>query len=176
VPIRTVTANHITSTLLITLSTGFNSSQPSGPNPLIIVLANNTLRTGHPRTIPTFTVSLSNPQTLTHNFAIYNGLIGQGGVRVDRTSNVISPSSPTTSETFTLARGVYQYYCEFHFTTMLGQIRAINPDVDGDGDVDLDDLIGVFVHQFGTDLTYDIDLDGDVDLDDLIMVFLHQFI
>jgi len=49
------------------------------------------------------------------------------------------------------------------------------PDVDGDTDVDIDDLIGVFLNQFTSNLQYDLDADGDVDIDDLIFVFLNQF-
>jgi hypothetical protein len=49
------------------------------------------------------------------------------------------------------------------------------PDVDGDTDVDIDDLIGVFLNQFTSNLQYDLDADGDIDIDDLIFVFLNQF-
>ncbi len=48
-------------------------------------------------------------------------------------------------------------------------------DVDGDGDVDLDDLISVYLHQFTQSSVHDINNDGAVDLDDLIITFLHQF-
>jgi hypothetical protein len=56
------------------------------------------------------------------------------------------------------------------------QVRKAG-DVDGDADVDIDDLIEVFLHQFTASIPsyYDIDNDGDVDIDDLINTFLHQF-
>lgn len=51
-------------------------------------------------------------------------------------------------------------------------------DVDGDGDVDVDDLVQVWQHQFSVSVPnfYDIDNDGDVDVDDLVTVWSHQFI
>jgi serine protease AprX len=50
-------------------------------------------------------------------------------------------------------------------------------DVDGDRDVDIDDLVSVFLHQFTSSLpsVYDIDNDQDVDIDDLITTFARQF-
>ena len=56
------------------------------------------------------------------------------------------------------------------------RISAFRPqDVDHDGDVDLDDLVLVYLHLYTSDLNYDVDFDGDVDLDDLISVYLAQF-
>ncbi len=52
-------------------------------------------------------------------------------------------------------------------------------DTDGDRDVDLDDLIATYLHQFTTEPTtiprYDIDGDGAVDIDDLILVYVNQY-
>jgi ABC-type transport system substrate-binding protein len=55
------------------------------------------------------------------------------------------------------------------------------PDVDRDNDVDLDDVIGVYLYQFRpvTPVSAlsirDVDYDMDVDLDDLIITFIRQF-
>jgi ABC-type transport system substrate-binding protein len=59
------------------------------------------------------------------------------------------------------------------------------PDIDKDNDVDLDDLIGVYLRQFqnptnqanwATQLYMDdVDYDGDIDIDDLIITFVRQF-
>ena len=61
--------------------------------------------------------------------------------------------------------------------TVPGQICVKCPrcDVDGDGDIDVDDVILVYQHQFTNDLRYDVDNDGDVDIDDVTMVYQHQY-
>lgn len=57
-----------------------------------------------------------------------------------------------------------------------GTIQVLRPeDVDLDGDVDLDDLIRVYLALYSSDSRYDIDMDGDVDLNDLIRVYTSQF-
>lgn len=50
-------------------------------------------------------------------------------------------------------------------------------DVDGDGAVDISDLILVWQHQFtvGNPNYYDINNDGAVDITDLILTWQHQF-
>ena len=188
-PVQDVAATHITTTVLFATSTGFNITEASGADPLLTVLSDTSLRIGQPRRAPTFTVTLQWHESFAgpvHNFAIYPGGDTTPGLPGDpcpsattgciAKTNPVSSSTPTTSKTFNLGTGRYEYYCEYHRSTMHGQIRAINPDVDGDGDVDIDDVINTFLNQFTTNLTYDIDLDGDVDIDDLIIVFLHQFI
>ena len=48
-------------------------------------------------------------------------------------------------------------------------------DADGDLDVDVDDLVSVYLHQFTRSSRYDMDFDGDVDIDDLTLTWHLQF-
>ncbi len=50
-----------------------------------------------------------------------------------------------------------------------------SPDVDGDGIVGIDDLVGVWAHQFSQDSRFDLNIDGAVDLEDLLFVYVNQF-
>ncbi len=153
---------------------GFNNSRPSGKNPLLIVLSNSTLKIGNPPAPPKFTVNIqwSDSGLIQHNFVI----VQSGGIDVICQADIVSSSSPTSSVTCALRTGLYDYYCEFHPVSMIGTLKAINPDVTHDGSVSLDDLIQTYLHEFTSDLTYDVNLDGAVSLDDLIIVYLDQFI
>ncbi len=48
-------------------------------------------------------------------------------------------------------------------------------DVDGDGSVDITDLVLVWQHQFSNNLQYDVNGDGAVDLNDLVLTWQFQF-
>ncbi len=48
-------------------------------------------------------------------------------------------------------------------------------DVDGDGSVDITDLVLVWQHQFSNNPQYDVDGDGAVDLNDLVITWQFQF-
>jgi len=54
------------------------------------------------------------------------------------------------------------------------QVRKAG-DVDGDGSVDINDLIQVYVHEFTSNPLYDINNDGSIDITDLIITWQHQF-
>ena len=51
----------------------------------------------------------------------------------------------------------------------------IRPDVDLDGDVDVDDLMRTYLAQYGNDPQFDIDLDDDIDMSDIVEVYLSSY-
>jgi len=113
----------------------------------------------------------------------YNGTyIGEATVSVE-------PGSATTAtvlwDTTNVLPGIYRIEASVpslqsekdvadNSSSLLVKLRKTG-DTDGDGDVDLDDLVGTFLSQFTVNARYDIDGDGDVDIDDLILVFISQF-
>jgi hypothetical protein len=146
---------------------GWNLTRPSGRNPQLTVLANNTLG----RTFSVTIVWNEASSFEIHNFAIY-----QGTTSIMSSDLITSEQRTLTITPIQVRRGAYDYLCEIHASVMFGELNAIQPDVDGDGDVDIDDLIQTFLNQFTTNLQNDVDNDSDVDIDDLITTFLHQFV
>src|SRR5437867_1875381 len=58
-----------------------------------------------------------------------------------------------------------------------GAMRLTQPqDLDRDYDIDVNDLVLIFTHEFTTNLAYDVNFDSKVDVLDLINVWQHQFI
>jgi ABC-type transport system substrate-binding protein len=91
------------------------------------------------------------------------------GVQIDSTDRyiverLISEAADPTGLTWPPRRATYTW-----------------PDIDRDGDVDLDDLIGIYLTQFqnpqpaSQSSITDVDYDADIDVDDLIIAFIRQF-
>ena len=58
-----------------------------------------------------------------------------------------------------------------------GAMRLTQPqDLDRDYDIDVNDLVLIFTHEFTSNLAYDVNFDSKVDVLDLINVWQHQFI
>ncbi len=115
-----------------------------------------------------------------------NTVIGTQAVTLTSGQTRIVTFSWNTSS---VARGVYALSAQASQVTgetNLSNNAATNPstfqvrragDIDGDGAVDISDLIAVWQHQFRTSNPnyYDINNDGAVDITDLIITWQHQF-
>lgn len=124
----------------------------------------------------------------THNFAIYP----KGATPINPFQPCVAPClarSPdveyftlTSELTFTptippddnTGTGTYEYYCEYHPSSMHGQITVYkSPDIDGDGSVtilDISEMAFRFDTAAGDTLylaTSDLDNDGDIDISDI---------
>ncbi len=146
-----------------------------------------------------FTVTLQ-WKDLQHNFAIYTKGTLSSAVSTAHTcsppgtngcwakSATVTSTSPTSTVVFTPAvpkddftgLGGYEFFCQFHPTTMHGKFEVIkDPDVNGDHAVDIVDVATVAL-AFDTtpasarwNVVADLDNNGTVDIIDVAMAAFH---
>jgi len=125
------------------------------------------------RNFPAMSVSTLNACSLSST----NGCLAKSAFVTSTSTTTLLTFTPTVPLDDFTGDGGYEYYCQFHASTMHGKIIVSkSPDVDGDGTVTIVD-IATMASAFGStpdkpakwNIAADIDNDRDVDIVDIAM-------